>query len=445
MTDDANAPALAAIRKAKDLAPQASQRERDYIAAIAMRYSGDPKADRVRLDRDFAAAMKALAANYPDDPDAQVFYVEVLMDTSPWNYWEPGGEKMHTGLEDILPVLERVMARWPDHPGALHLYIHAIEASAKPERAEVAADRLRNLVPGAGHLVHMPGHIYNRVGRYADALQVNLDAQAADERFARESGQKGVYAQMYYIHNMQFAAAAATNVGQGAAAVAQARKAVNNVDIGMAHELPGVETVLPIAQLALLRFGKFDAVLAEPAPDAKLKLASALYHYARARAYAAKGDAAGAEREHARLKRYRRENNYEAFADFGIPARDMVAVADKLVEGDRARLQGDVGRAVALYGEAAVIEAGLPYTEPPFWDFPVQNTLGAALLQAGKAAEAEAAFRRALSDWPKNGWSLFGLMRALKAQGKNAEATAVQADFAKAWARADFQPKLRHY
>lgn len=445
MMDDASAPAVAAVKKATELAAKASPAEQAYIAAVAKRYSSDPKADRSKLDKDFAVAMKQLAASMPDDPDAQVFYIESLMDTTPWDYWEPDGTRMHPGLEDILPTLEHVMTRWPEHPGALHLYIHAVEASADPKRGEAVADKLRHLMPGAGHIVHMPGHIYNRVGRYADALQVNLDAEVADENFAEKSGQHGVYGKMYYIHNMQFGTAAATNDGQGKAAVEQARKALKHVDLSAADHIPGVETVTPIAQVTLLRFGKFDEVLTEKAPDAKLHLSSAMYHYARARAFAAKKDVVGAGLEQVALKKFLNDKEFERFEPFGIPAAHMVALAERIVAGDIARMSGKLDQAVATYREAVAIEAKLPYTEPPYWDFPVRNTLAAALLEAGKPAEAESLFRESLEEWPENGWTLFGLMKALEAQKKTADAAATKTSFDKAWARADYQPVLSNY
>lgn len=445
MMDDAAEPALAAVKKAVALAPRARPAERDYIAAVATRYSSDPKADREQLDKDFAAAMKKLAAKYPDDPDAQVFYAEALMDTTPWDYWEPGALKMHPGLEDLLPTLERVMARWPNHPGALHLYIHAVEASADPKRGEAAADRLRPLMPGAGHIVHMPGHIYNRIGRYNDALKANIDAEAADEAFAAKSGQEGLYTQMYYIHNMQFGTAAATSDGQGAVALAQARKALKNVDLSVADDVPGVETVTPIAQIVLLRFGKYDEVLAEPAPDAKLHLSSAMHHYARARAFVGKRDLASAAREQRALKKFLKDPAFAKFEDFGIPAKEMVALADRLVAGEMARARGKHAVAIAAYREAIAIEDTLPYMEPPYWDYPVRNTLGAALLEAGKAKEAEATFRESLKQWPENGWALFGLVKALEAQNKSADAALAKTAFEKAWARADYRPVLARY
>lgn len=445
MMADASAPAVAAVNKAKELVPHASKVEQAYIAAMEKRYSSDPKADRAKLDKDFSAAMKSLAASMPDDPDAQVFYVESLMDKSPWDYWEADGKTPHPGLEDIVPTLERVMARWPQHPGALHLYIHAVEASDDPKRAEIAADKLRGMMPGAGHLVHMPGHIYNRIGRYADALQVNLDAEAADENFAAKSGQHGLYSKMYYIHNMQFGTAAAANDGQGAVAVAQARKALQHVDLSVAKDVPAVETVTHIAQTTLLRFGKFDEALKEPAPDRKMHLSSALYHYARARAFAAKHDVIGVGLEQGALKNYLNDPELARFIPFGIPAKEMVVLADRIITGDVARMNGKIDEAVTAYREAAEIENKLPYTEPPYWDFPVQNTLGAALLDAGKPAEAEMAFRESLKMWPDNGWSLFGLMKALEAQQKTVEAGEAKAAFTKAWARADYQPNMAVY
>jgi tetratricopeptide (TPR) repeat protein len=445
MMPDAASPALAAVKKANELAPHASPAERTYIGAMTKRYSADPKADRALLDKDFSAAMKSVAASQPDDPDAQVFYAESLMDKSPWDYWEPRGKNPHPGLEDIVPTLERVMKRWPNHPGALHLYIHAVEASANPKRGEVAADKLRHLMPGAGHIVHMPGHIYNRIGRYADALQVNLDAEAADEAFAEKSGQHGIYSKMYYIHNLQFGNAAAANDGQGAVAVAQARKALKNVDFSLDRAVPVVELVPPMVLATELRFGKFDDVLAEPAPDAKMHFSVAMYHYARACAFAAKNDLAGAAREQAAFRKFLNDPDFAKFKPFGVPVNEMMALADNLVAGDIARRGHRLNDAVASYGKAVTIYDKLPYTEPPYWDYPVRNTLGAALLEAGNAKEAEDAFRESLKQWPHNGWAEFGLMKALEAQHKTTDAVAAKSAFEKASARADYQPQLAQY
>ena len=445
MMPDAASPAIAAVEKATELALYANSAEQAYIAAIAKRYSSDPNADRAQLDKDFAAAMKGLAASLPDDPDAQTFYVEALMDTSPWNYWEKGGTQMHPGLEDIIPTLERTMARWPDHPGAKHLYIHAVEASADPKRGEAAADALHPMMPGMGHVVHMPGHIYNRIGRYEDALKVNIEAEAADEKFASDSGQHGLYSKMYYIHNMQFGTTAATNDGQSAVAIAQARKALANLDYAAAEHVPMVENATQIAQLTLLRFGKYGDVLSEPMPGANMHLSLAIYHYARARAYVGRDDMIGASGEQAELKKFHNDPVLDRFIPFGVPAKEIVALADKIVEGDIARRNKDWDAAIAAYTAAAAMEDALPYTEPPYWDFPVRNTLGATLLEAGKPAEAEAAFTESLKTWPTNGWALFGLMKAQEAQGKTDEAAATKAAFDTAWARADTTPDLARY
>jgi tetratricopeptide (TPR) repeat protein len=436
MMPDANAPAYEAAQKAKALAPKASKAERAYINAIVKRYSNDPKADRATLDKAFAAEMRKVAKAYPNDVDAQVFYAESLMDTSPWNYWQADRRTPKPGLEELQPTLEKVIAAHPDHPGALHLYIHAMELGS-PAKAEAAADRLKDLMPGAGHLVHMPTHIYNRVGRYEDAVTYNQKAAAADEKYFSATSKSGFYAGMYYVHNIHFVWTAATTEGRSKLALEHARKVVANVDPAMAGQMPPLEPFVSVALETLLRFGDWDQVLKEPAPSADLKQATAMWHYARARAYAAKGNLKKAKAEHAELVALVNNPAYEKHKGWGVPAKEMVDLAENIVAGDIAKASDDLKGAISQYREAVVVQDALPYTEPPYWDYPVRQQLGGALLEDGQAAEAEKIYREDLKEWPKNGWSLFGLWKSLEAQGKTQEAAAAKAEFDTAWQRAD--------
>ena len=437
MMPDAVAPANEAIKNAQRLAPGASEAEKAYIAALAKRYSEDPKADRAALDTAFAAAMRDVAKKYPGDLDAQTLYAEALMDTSPWDYWMPDKHTLKAGLEDLIPTLENTIKRAPKHPGALHLYIHAVEASNAPGRAEKSADTLGALLPGAGHLVHMPTHIYNRIGRYDDGVTWNKKAAKADEAYFDATNDRGMYSAMYYVHNLHFVWTAATNDGRSALALEYAKHVTDNIQPQMARDIPGIQAFVPTLLYAQLRFGKWNDVLAAPQPDAELHYATAIWHYARARAFAAKGDVRNAKAEQAKIRPSFDAADAKKFDEFGVPGEGMVAIADRVAKADIALAQKQLPLAIKELRAAVAAQDVLKYTEPPWWDFPTRQFLGAALLKANQAKEAEKVYRDDLREWPKIGWSLHGLSNALERQGKKREAAEADMAFLESWSRAD--------
>ena len=437
MPDDAVAPAMLALNRARALEAKASPEEQAWIEALAVRYAADPKTDRKPLDEAFAQAMGALWRAHPDDLDAGVFYAEAMMDTQPWDYWQADGKtpKGHGG--EIVATLEQVIARAPDHPGALHLYIHAVEASTTPERAEAAADRLETLMPGAGHIVHMPSHIYYRVGRYADAVKVNALAATEDERYIAACRAQGYYPVGYYGHNIHFLWSSSEMQGRYQTALNAARRLNKAVDAAeQAKSVPSAQFYVFTPIATLLRFGKWDAILAEPAPSEALKLDMAVWLYARGFAHANMGDLAAARADRDRLG-HMVSADYSAFDPWGIPARQLVSLSMALLEGEIARRSGRLDQAIVAFRNAAALERSLAYTEPPYWHQPVSHLLGAALLEAHRPAEAEAVYRDSLKIYRVDGWALFGLAQALAAQGRGAEAREARRAFAKAWTFAD--------
>lgn len=440
MMPDAMQPAWQALQMAESLSANASEAERDYIAALAVRYAEKPPQDRSDLDKAFAKAMGGLAKKYPDDLDAQALYAEALMDTSPWNYWQPDRKTPNAGLEDLAPTLEKVLAKAPNHPGAIHLYIHAVEVPF-PKKAEAAADRLTTMMPGAGHLVHMPTHIYNRIGRYDDAVEWNKKAAKADEAYFAATGDRGMYAAMYYVHNLHFAWTAAMTEGRSATALEYGGMVVDRVQPNMAREIPGIEVFVPTLAYTQLRFGKWDDILAAKAPDAELHLATAMHHYARARAFAAKGDVKQAKAEQAQIAKSFGAEDDTRFSNFGVPGRLMVTIADHVAQADIALAERNTKVAIAKLQAAVKAQDQLPYMEPPYWDFPVRQYLGAALLRANQPKAAERAYREDLQEWTGNGWSLYGLSEALKRQGKSRQANETHQAFLESWTRADVKLK----
>ena len=435
MPDDAVAPAWAALQTARALEPHANPEERAWIEALATRYSPDPKADRHTRDEAFAKAMGALWRAHPQDLDAGTFYAEAMMDTQPWDYWEQDGKTPKGHASEIVSTLETIIKRAPNHPGALHLYIHAVEATTTPERAEAAADRLEKLMPGAGHIVHMPSHIYYRVGRYADAAKVNTDAALIDEAYIAACRAQGFYPAGYYGHNIHFLWTSSEMQGRYHAALDASRRLVKAVDaVGLAKDLPMGELYVFTPTATLLRFGQWDALLAEPAPPPNLTLDTAVWLYAQGFAHANKGDLAAAAADRERLARLI-SADYGRYGD--VPAPKMVGMSLALLDGEIARLSGRLDEAVTHFQDAQTLEARLSYTEPPYWHQPTAHLLGAALLQAHRPAEAEAVYRTSLKTYRDDGWALFGLAQALDAQGKTAQAADTRKAFASAWALAD--------
>jgi tetratricopeptide (TPR) repeat protein len=437
MPPDAAAPAWQALQRAQALAPKAPPREQAWIAALATRYSANPKADRHALDEAYAAAMGRLWREHPDDLDAGTFYAEAMMDTQPWDYWQADAKtpKGHGG--EIVSTLETILAKAPDHPGALHLYIHAVEASTTPERAEAAADRLLVLMPEAGHVVHMPSHIYYRVGRYADAARVNELAAKVDENYIAACKAQGFYPAGYYGHNIHFLWTSSEMQGRYRAAIDAARRLVKSLDAeNLSRQIPLGELYVLTPVVTQLRFGKWREVLAEPPPPKDLTLDLAIWTYAQGFAHANTGDLKAAQADRRKLAALTRAN-FSRFEPFGVPAPQMTKVALSLLDGEIARVSGDLPGAIAQFRAAAELEKTLPYTEPPYWHQPVSHLLGAALLQANRPAEAEAVYAESLHHYRQDGWALMGLAKALEAQGKTAEARRAQNAFMEAWRMSD--------
>lgn len=434
MSDEARKAAFAAIQKALELKSNASEKEQDYIDALATRYNGDLASPRAPLDAAYVDAMRDLHQKYPEDDDAAALFAESMMNTMPWDYWvDPDNPKPLT--VEVIDALETVLERNPEHPLAIHLYIHAVEASSRPERAEESADLLADLVPGAGHLVHMPSHIYWRVGRYADASAANEKAAAVDEAYIAACNAQGFYPAAYYPHNIHFLWAASSMEGRSEIAIEAARKVAANVQIEMIEQFPGVEFFNTIPLLALTQFGKWDEILAEPPPPENFEFSNAIWHYVRATAYAKIGDLSNAKAEHAKLTPLREAADVKHLDTIYYPATQLLTIADALVQGEIAMAEGNSDAAIAHFRLAVATQDELPYTEPPFWYYPTRHTLGKALLTTGDAPGAESVYRADLEQYPRNGWAMFGLIQALEAQGK--DASDIQERFDNIWAQAD--------
>lgn len=440
MLPEAAAPAWEALERARALAPHASEAERAYIEALTARYAESPPEDRAALDRAFADAMRDLMSAYPDDLDAATIFAEALMDLAPWNYWTPEGEPKPETAE-LIGVLEDVMARAPEHPGANHLYIHAVEARY-PERGEAAADRLRGLVPGAGHLVHMPSHIYIRVGRYHEAAVVNFDADEADERYVAQCHAQGIYPLAYHSHNVHFIWAATAMEGRSADALEAARKLARRHreqhDMMVTPDWVTLQYYYSMPLFSMVRFGMWDEILAEPQPAEDLVYTTAIWHYARGMALTRTGDLDAAARELDRLAGFAADPAMEELSIWGINSfAHVFRIAREVLAGEMAATRGDWDEAVARLEEGVFQEEALIYQEPTDWYFPVRQSLGAVLLAAGRPSEAERVYREDLDRNPGNGWSLYGLARSLEAQGE--EAGEIETRFREAWSHADVE------
>jgi tetratricopeptide (TPR) repeat protein len=437
MTQDSGRQAYAAIQAAVARVTGVTPREQALIEALSRRYAADGTGDRPALDRAYAAAMRAAAERFPQDADIQTLFADAQMNTMPWDYWQKdGAAKPETTL--VLDALERTIARQPDHAGALHYHIHLLEASADPDRAAASADRLGSLMPAAGHMVHMPAHIYIRVGRYADAAEVNVRAIAADEDYLAQCQAQGLYPVSYYPHNLHFLWAAATFEGRRAVAVDAARKVAEKVPHHHAGKLAWTTDFPVTPMLAYTRFGMWQEMLTEPKPPVNEPYAIGIWHYGRGLGFVARGRLAAADAELTALQAVMK---HEAFATTlkDLPLFTNLQIASRILEGELDLKRGDEDEAILMLREAVTFEDGLPYSEPPLWHHPPRQILGAILLEAGRAAEAEAVYHEDLKRFRENGWSLFGLTKSLEAQGEPAEALAAKQRFEKAWARADVQ------
>lgn len=426
-----------AIQLALEHKDAVSDRERGYIEALAERYSADPEADRASLDRAYAEAMGALHANYPEDLDAATLYAAALMNTMPWNYWTRDGRPSGDSTLTARAVLEKVMQRDPHHEGALHYYIHLVE-SVDPERGVEAADRLRGLAPGAGHLTHMPSHIYMQTGRYAEAYEANAQAAQADEGYITQCRAQGIYPLNYYPHNVHFLVWSAIYQGRADAALEAARK----VAAGVPGDLHGNDWALyqpflsmPIQTLA--RFGRWDEVLAEPRPEPELRFWRGIWHYARGLAF---NHTARAQEAAAELDALNRLVEDPATSEMLIGFSDaatLLTIAQDVLTGEILAQTERFDEAIAHLDRAARLEESLLYTEPSDWFIPVRHTLGAVLLEAGRAREAEVVYWQDLRQHPDNGWALYGLVQSLESQRKLDQAAKVHSRFRTAWKDAD--------
>ena len=432
-----------AIQKALSLSSKAPESERAYIEALAKRYSDQPNPDYRQLAVNFKDAMGQLAKRYPDDLDAATLYAESIMNLNPWGPWKHDGTPSEGTLE-IVAVLESALRRNPHHMGAVHYYIHTVEASPQPERALTGANTLAGLAPAAGHLVHMPAHIYIRTGDYRAATSTNVKAAAADEAYIKASGVQGIYPLMYYSHNLHFIAAAAGMEGRFAESKTAAERLVAHVGPHV-KDMPPLEAFMTVPSAVLARFQRWDEILKAPQPDGGMKTATAFWHYARGMAFAATGKLTEAESERKAL--VEAENSTPPDAIFAMPfnnlTRNILKIADDVLGAKIAVADKDYMAAIPLLRDAVAIQDNLKYGEPPDWYFPVRESLGAALLISGNAAEAEKVFREDLERNPRNGRSLFGLRESLKALGRTYDAQFVEQQFEAAWKNADTQLKLQ--
>ena len=429
------------IQKAAKLAEHASPAERDYVSALAARYSDEAQPDYKKLAANYAAAMKALSQKYSDDLDAATFYAESLMDLNPWKLWTHDGQPAEN-TEEIVQVLESVLARDPNHAGANHFYIHAVEASLHPERALPSARRLDTMVPQAGHLVHMPAHIYFRTGDYADAVKNNAEAARVDRSYARKADQEGsLYDLMYHSHNEHFLAAAACMAGSYVEAKAAADGLATRL-MPHAKAMPMLDSFIMAPLWVNARFNKWDAILAAPEPAEELPGTHVMWRYARTLAFAARG-----EKEKALAEREKFSVEAAAFPAHGSlgvfnSSKDVLALATHVLDARVAAARGNREEAVSHWRKAVEMQDALNYDEPPDWYYPVRESLGAALLAEGKPVDAEQVFREDLRRNPRNPRSLFGLTGSLKAQQKDADAAWVEQQFKAAWTNADAELRI---
>ncbi len=429
--------AFEAIQRAKSLAARASPSERAYIEALGARYSAAVESGRRGRDEAYARAMEDVWKRFPDDPDAGTLYAESLMVLQPWDFWTSDGTPKGR-TRDIEVVLERVLKLNPDHPGACHYYIHTVEASPHPERALPCADRLPGLVPGAGHLVHMPAHVYLRLGRYREAAERNVHAAAVDHDFLEHRKLNGIYPSGYYPHNVHFLWSALTMEGRSREAIEAARTLMTLAPWDKATAEPAMEEFTPTLLFALTRFGKWQEVLEIPQPPLALLYTTAIWHYARGFSLAALGRFDQAVIEQQRLTEL--ANMLPEDRTVGVASvADLARIATEVLAGEITARQGKLDEAVTHLRAAAAREDRLRYYEPPLWHYPVRHSLGAVLLAANRPAEAEQVYREDLRQHPENGWALYGLKTSLRAQGKREEASSVEQRFVKAWARADVQ------
>jgi tetratricopeptide (TPR) repeat protein len=428
--------ALELANKAAALASRATPRERAYIDAVLARYTGKPE-DRDTANRAFANAMRTVVQAYPDDTDARTIFAESLMNLRPWNYWTRDGHP-YAETKEAIASLEQVLAKNPNHPGALHLWIHLWEPTNTPEKAEAEADRLLPLMPGAGHIVHMPAHIYQRVGRFEDVIRANQMAAKADEDYIAQCRAQGLYPLGYYPHNLHFIWMGASAIGQGQLAIDSARKVANSIPHEALGTAPILQGFLVVPYWAMVRFGQWDDILADRGPRHDTPFTRGVWRYARAMAMIGKNRLPEAGQELARLQTILADPALDGPTTFSVnTGLAVLRIAPEVIAGELAAKRKDWDRATLHLDRAIRYEDALVYQEPADWHAPVRQTLGAVLLEAGRAGEAEVVFWEDLKKNPENGWALFGLTQALEAQGKKNDAAMARARFEKAWRGAD--------
>lgn len=432
--------AYEAISKALELAPKATEKERALINALARRYAASPPENRFPLDQAYAGAMREVAHRFPDDVDVATLFAEALMDLHPWNYWTKKGTP-HTWTPEVVTTLESVLQRAPGHQGAIHFYIHIVEASSEPQRAERYADRLNSTTPGTSHLAHMPSHIYLRVGRYHDASLANERALQVDQAYITECHSQGIYPLGYMPHNSHFLWYTAMMEGRSDLSMMAARKTAAQVDKNMMHEPflgPLMQHFSLVPLYGLVRFGQWDAILQVPRPAQHLLYSAGVWHYARGMAFVGKGQLEGARNELQKLKTIAATPSLDQQRVWDInTTASLLQIASEVLFGKLAQKQGEYERAIEHFRKAVDLQDALIYNEPPDWYYPVRLSLGSALLEANRPAEAESVYREDLRRNPKSGWSLFGLTQSLLGQDKTAEAAQAQEEFEKAWLWAD--------
>ena len=435
MEERAVDPSLMAIARAQAVGHHASPREQALIEALATRYSSEPGADRATLAQAYADAMSAVRTRFPDDENIAVLYADAVMNTSPWDYWQSDGRTPRGRIGEAIAAVEGVLAKNPVHPGAIHLYIHLVEASATPERAESYADRLPVLMPGAGHMVHMASHIYYRVGRFHDSAGVNKRAVDADDAYLAEVDDHGLWANGYHPHNIHFVLVSALMAGDATTALEYAERLQGKISDDVAAEIGWIQAIKQAPYFAHAHLSDPDTILALDDPGNRFPYVKVAWHYARGAAFARRGKIEKARGEAARIADIGQRHDPDAMypADIAFVAPDVLRIARHVVLGRIAQAEKDFARAVREFDAASQIEDSLAYLEPPFWYYPVRQSLGAALIQAGKPDAAERVFAENLDHVPNNGWALFGLMHAQKAQGEVAAAAKTEKLLRRAW------------
>lgn len=430
-----NRAALASLEQAQRLATEAPAIERDLIAAQILRYSADPAADRAALDTAYADAMQALAQRHAGNDDVAVLAAEAAMNTTAWNYWDAAERKQpNPRIGDAVALIEQVMSRNPRHPQATHLYIHLMENNADPRRAEAAADLLASYAPAAlGHLVHMPAHIYYRIGRYQDSIDANIAAARADEEYLAAAGDDGLYRYGYYPHNVHFLLTSAQMVGRMSLVATETERLTRIIDVEAARTIPWVQAIHAAPAFALAQYASPAAILALTDKPSELAYVEAMRRYAHAVAHAQEGDREAFDTDIAAMNELAQSNEAAAMVDAGFPAPDLIRLGTLVARGRQASFAGDYNAAIGFFEQAEAIERTIPYTEPPFWYYPIAQSRGAALYQAGRHREARDAFMKALAEAPNSGWALYGLEMTQRKLGNALEARATRAAFDRVW------------